>query len=76
MLWNEWFIQPGARGVQRGQFRSEQVLYSIFVNKLPIIMSSSTFRMTGAQCLWREDADWLLVNIIEVPVPVGGKWWY
>ena len=31
--------------------------------------------MSVAEGLSQEDADWLQANIIDVPVPVGGKWW-
>ena len=75
VLHNKQFFQAGARAVQLGQSRCNQFSYSVFVYKLPLIITSNYFPMTVAEGLSQEDADWLQANIIDVPVPVGGKWW-
>ena len=75
VLHNKQFFQAGARAVQLGQSRCNQFSYSVFVYKLPIIITSNFFPMSVAEGLSQEDADWLQANIIDVPVPVGGKWW-
>ena len=75
VLHNKQFFQAGARAVQLGQSRCNQFSYSVFVYKLPIIITSNFFPMTVEEGVSQEDADWLQANIIDVPVPVGGKWW-
>ena len=72
---NKQFFQAGARAVQLGQSACNQFAYSVFVYKLPIILCSNKFPMTEEEGLSEEDADWLGANIIEVPQPVGGKWY-
>ena len=75
VLHNKQFFQAGARAVQLGQSKCNQFSYSVFVYKLPIIITSNYFPMTVSEGLSQEDAAWLQANIIDVPVPVGGKWW-
>ena len=43
--------------------------------KAPITITSNNFLMTDVQGVWLEDAHGLQANIIDVPVPVGGKCW-
>ena len=75
VLHNKQFFQAGARAVQLGQSSCKAFSYSVFVYKLPIIITSNYFPTAVGEGLSQEDADWLQANIIDVPVPVGGKWW-
>ena len=75
VLHNKQLFQAGASAVQLGQSRCNQFSYSVFVYKLPIIITSNFFPMAVGEDLSQEEADWLQANIIDVPVRVGGKWW-
>ena len=75
VLCNKAFFQAGARSVALGQSACNQFTYSVFVYRLPIICCSNTFKMTEAEGLNAEDADWLKQNVIEAPVPSSGKRW-
>ena len=75
VIGNKQFFQAGARAVSLGQSKCNQFSYSVFVYMLPIIVTSNCFPMTEEEGLKAEDADWLSANLIDIPVPVGGKWW-
>ena len=75
VLANKVFFQAGPRAAELGQSACNQFAYSVFCYKLPIICCSNTFKLTRAQGLSEEDAQWLEANVIEVPVPVSGRWW-
>lgn len=75
VLSNKAFCQAGARAVELGQSACNQFAYSIFCYRLPIILCSNKFKMSEEEGLDPEDADWLQQNVVDVGVPVSGRWW-
>ena len=75
VLHNKLFFQAGAHPVKLWQSPCNQCSHSCFIYKFPMIITSSFFPMSVEEGVSQEEADWLQANIIDVPVPVGGKWW-
>ena len=69
------FFQAGVDAVELGQTACEQSAYSVSVHGLPIICCSNTFNMRQREGLSDTDATWLQQNVIDVDVPLSGRWW-
>jgi hypothetical protein len=76
VLSNKLVFQSGVEKVTLQQSKCNAHSYTKWLFRVPQILCSNTFSMTGqpGNPLSPEDAEWLAKNIIEVQLPPGQKW--
>lgn len=77
VLQNKLCFQSGLQVVTLGQSACNAFAYDVLLHAVPMLLCSNTFSMTTSRGkdLPPEDAQWLAMNIIEVRLAEGEKWY-
>lgn len=77
VLGNKVAFQSGVDPVTLGQSKCNQHAYRRWLHGTPMILCSNVFQWPEDEghTLSKADADWILANVIMVPVPKGKAWY-